>query len=725
MSVHNSVFMNTIKKVCLLLVASGLVHGVALGQKEFTITEATNGLATTLAVQGIKQGSWRPGTNTFYHVEKTDGVETWRSIDFPADRPGDVVSLSRLNKAIGGDMKAMPLFTWLDKDHVYINNGGKLYLGTFNDDKVSWKLWQTLPESAQNVSVDASRNIAYTIDNNLQMVTPAGKVIKVTNNANKNIISGQAVHRNEFGIDKGIFLSPKGSYLAYYRMDQTMVKDYPIMNWANDPATADMIKYPMAGGTSHQVTLCIYNPANGGNVMLKTDGPKDQYLTSVTWSPDEKYIFVGILNRKQNNLQMNKYDARTGAKVKTLFVETDDKYVEPQHPLYFIPGSDDKFIWWSQRNGYMHLYLHNTNGDLLTRVTKGDWLVNEIAGYNKATNEVIFTGTKESPLEKHAYAANIETGDIRRLDEGEGTHQVFVSDDGKYMYDAYNSETNPRTSVIRAVTGGYSKILLTSKDPLAGYSRAEVRNVTLKASNNTPLYGKLILPPDFDAAKKYPVIVYLYNGPHVQLVRNAFPASGNLWYEYMAQKGYIVFTMDGRGSSNRGLDFEQAVFRKLGTVEMDDQLKGVAYLKSLPYVDENRLGVHGWSFGGFMTTSLMTRHAGIFKCGVAGGPVIDWKMYEAMYTERYMDTPEENPDGYEDANLLSKAKKLKGHLLMIHGANDDVVVWQHSVKFLKASVDEGTQLDYFIYPGHLHNVRGKDRVHLMQKISDYFDTYLK
>lgn len=715
--------MNTTKKVCLLLLMVGLSFS-AIAQKDFTITEATNGMATTLAVQGVKQGSWRPGSTSFFQVEKNGNTEFWKSTDFPDEDVDEVLTLSKLNKTLGSAMKAMPAFVWLDKDHVYFADGQKLVLGTFSGDDVDWKAWRTLPEKAQNVTVDARRNIAYTIDNNLYMVTAAGKEVRVTNNQNKNIVSGQAVHRSEFGIDKGIFLSPKGNYLAYYRMDQTMVKDYPIINWAADPATADIIKYPMAGGTSHQVTLCVYDPASGRNVVLKTGEGKDHYLTAVTWSPDEKYIFIGLLNRTQNHMSLNRYDAKTGALVNTLFEERDDKYVEPQHPLYFIPGSNDKFIWWSQRDNYMHLYLYNTSGSLLSRVTKGDWVVNEIAGYNASTNEIIITAAKESPMEKHAYAVNIDNGDLRRIDKGEGMHNIWVSDNGQYMYDAYNSETVPRKSLIRAVTGDYNKTLLVSEDPLRGYRRAEVRNVVLKANDGTPLYGKLILPPDFNQAKKYPVIVYLYNGPHVQLLHNSYPASGNLWYEYMAQRGYIIFTMDGRGSGNRGLAFEQATYRQLGTAEIQDQLKGVSYLKSLPYVDANRLGVHGWSFGGFMTTSLMLRNPGIFKCGVAGGPVIDWSMYEVMYTERYMGTPENNKAGYEKANLLTKAKSLEGDLLMIHGTSDDVVVWQHSVKFLKACVDEGVQLDYFVYPGHLHNVRGKDRVHLMQKITDYFDQHL-
>lgn len=717
--------MNRIKKVCLL------VAGVCLSlnspaQKNFTITEATNGLGTTLAVQGLKQASWRPGTNTFYQVEKVGDNEVWTATEYPGGEVTEVLTVSQVNKGTGMNLKSMPGFNWLDKDHLYIMDGKKMVLGTIDSDgDINWKPWYTQPEKAQNVSIDSRRNIAYTVDNNLHMVTSSGRVIKVTNSSNKDIVSGQAVHRNEFGIEKGIFQSPKGNYLAFYSMNQTMVNDYPIIDWASDPASAKNIKYPMAGGTSHQVILCVFNPATGATVTLKTGIGKDHYLTAVTWSPDEKYIYLALLNRGQNHLWLNKYDARTGNKLATLFEETDDKYVEPQHPLQFLPGSNDKFVWWSQRDGYMHLYLYNTDGRLVRQLTKGEWVVNEITGFNSVSNEIIFTSSMESPLEKHAYTVNWNTGDMYRIDKGEGMHYVTLSGKGDYIYDVYSSDNVVRRSVIRSIDGEVNETLLSSPDPLAAYDRAIVRNVTLDASDGTELYGKIILPPGFDPGRKYPVVVYLYNGPHAQLIHNSYPASGNLWIEYMAQRGYIVFTMDGRGSSNRGLAFEQAVFRRLGTVEMEDQLAGVDYLKSLPYVDADRMGVHGWSFGGFMTTSLMLRHPGVFKCGVAGGPVIDWRMYEVMYTERYMDTPGENPEGYETSNILTKVKNLEGKLLVIHGANDDVVVWQQSVKFLKACVDEGVQVDYFIYPGHPHNVRGKDRVHLMQKITDYFDLYLK
>ena len=362
---------------------------------------------------------------------------------------------------------------------------------------------------------------------------------------------------------------------------------------------------------------------------------------------------------------------------------------------------------------------------MVKQITKGDWLVNEILGFNEKKKEIYFSSTKETPLEKHLYKVNWQTTKITRLDKDAGVHNGILSKDGTHLYDVFANASTPRIANIINTQSLQTKNILTAENPLKNFQRPEIQNITLKADDGTPLYGKLILPTDFDKTKKYPVIVYLYNGPHLQLVTNNFPASGNLWYEYMAQRGYIVFTMDGRGSSNRGKQVEQAVFRHLGETEMKDQLKGVEYLKSLPFVNAEKMGIHGWSFGGFMTTSFMLKYPEVFKAGVAGGPVIDWTLYEIMYTERYMDTPKENPEGYAKANLLDKVQNLKGKLLMIHGAQDDVVVWQHSVKFLKSAVDKGVQLDYFVYPGHPHNVSGKDRVHLMQKVTDYFDLYLK
>ena len=691
--------------------------------QKFTIAESVNGLRGNLAVKNIAQFSWSDDSKSFYQGVKNAYLVT----DVQSLKQDTLISLYELNKNLSPEnqLKTFPRITFINKDKGYFTQKSK-YFWVEKSGK-EWKLkdWISLDEKAENIEMFSNNaGFVYTINNNL-FVNKSGKIIPVTADQNEDIVNGQAVHQREFGITKGTFISPDNSKIAFYRMDQTMVTSYPIIDWSVTPAANKNIKYPMAGTASHHVTLGIFDIKSNKKIFLNIEGDPEQYLTAITWSPDSRSIFVGVLNRDQNHLQMNQYNASNGTLMKTIFEEKSDIYVEPQHELTFFPNSNTDFIWQSQRTGYNHLFHYNLEKGMVSQLTKGDWLVTDLLGFNEKKKEIFYVSTQETPLEKHLYKINWSNFKTERLDLEPGIHTGILSKDGSQLYDSYSNATSPRVvNLINTITDK-SKNILTSENTLTKYQRPEVKNVTLKADDGTPLYGKIILPTDFDANKKYPVIVYLYNGPHLQLVTNSFPASGNLWYEFMAQKGYVIFTMDGRGSSNRGLKFEQAIFRSAGETEMKDQIKGVEYLKSLPYVDAQKMGIHGWSYGGFMTTSFMLKHPEIFKVGVAGGPVIDWNMYEIMYTERYMDSPKTNPEGYKKANLLDKVQNLKGNLLMIHGAQDNVVVWQHSMKFLKAAVDHGVQLDYFVYPGHEHNVIGKDRVHLMQKVTDYFDEYLK
>lgn len=709
------------RKITLAILGIALWSSVAAQSKNYTMQDATLGLRSNLAPENFKQFYWLGDQNAFVYTKDNTVIKT----EVPSMKSSTFFTLADFNNAIFGkdSLKSISTINW-DNKKPYVKIGNILYVLDEQQPNLKFSQWLPLPAKSANLKVK-DNVVAYTIENNLFFVDRNGKTHEVTNDTQKTIVNGQSVHRNEFGIDGGIFISPQNNLLAFYRMDESMVADYPIIDWSVTPAINKNINYPMAGGTSHEVLLGVFNPSSGKTVYMQTGAPKDQYLTAVTWAPDEQSIYIALLNREQNHMRLNQYNASTGAFMKTLFEEKDDKYVEPQHPLYFLPNNNNEFLWWSARSGFHHLYRYNVNGKLLNTVTKGDWLVNDIVGVNAKKNEIIITATKESPLEKHGYAVNWKNGKMRRLDIAPGVHSIEANKTGNYILDRYSNATTPRVIEVADIQGKFRNRVLTATDPLKDYYRPKVEQVQLKADDGTPLYGKLVYPMNFDASKKYPVIVYLYNGPHVQLITNSYPASGNLWYEYLAQNGYVVFSMDGRGSANRGQKFEQAVFRQLGTVEMNDQLKGVDYLKTLPFVDAERMGVHGWSFGGFMTTSLMLRHPNVFKVGVAGGPVIDWRMYEVMYTERYMDTPQENPKGYEDNDLLTKVDQLKGKLLMVHGAQDNVVVWQHSMKFVKACVDKGIQLDYFVYPGHEHNVLGKDRIHLMQKITDYFDEYLK
>jgi dipeptidyl-peptidase-4 len=457
---------------------------------------------------------------------------------------------------------------------------------------------------------------------------------------------------------------------------------------------------------------------------MKVEGPRDQYLTNVAWSPDGKMIYIAIVNREQNHYKLNEYDAVTGDFKRTLLEEKDDKYTEPQHPMVFVKNNPSQFIWQSRKDGFNHLYLYGIDGRLIRQLTKGAWEVKAENGFDAKGDNLFFHANKEKPVNQDFYSVNLKTGKITRLTRDDGFHIVMASEKGDLFVDNFSSCYVPREIRIIHPQKGTGKTIFEAGNPLKQYKTGNWRLFSIKNDKGDDLYCRIFTPADFDSTKKYPVLVYLYNGPHSQLVTNTWMANGEVWYQYMAQKGFIVFTVDGRGTNWRGKEWEQAIFRQIGKVEMEDQLKGVAYLKSLPYVDAERIGVHGWSYGGFMTTSLMTRQPGVYKVGVAGGPVIDWSYYEVMYGERYMDRPEENKEGYEGNNLLNHVDKLKGKLLMIHGAQDDVVVWQHSIKYLRKAIDQGVQLDYFVYPGHMHNVLGKDRAHLMEKVCNYFIEHL-
>ena len=563
-------------------------------------------------------------------------------------------------------------------------------------------------------------------DNNLFLLSPDGSSSQLTTDGSPTLVYGQSVHQNEFGISGGLFWSPDGSRLAFYRMDQSMVSAYPLVHTNVRKATEEKLYYPMAGMPSHHVTLGIYDVASGKTTYLKTGEPKEKYLTNISWAPDSKTIYIAEVNREQSHMDLKAYDPATGDYIKTLFSEHNDKYIEPQWPMRFIPGRDREFVWQTRRDGYTHLYRYNVDGKLLGQITRGAWEVTDFLGFADGGKTLVYTSTQLSPIDRVVASVSIDGRKTRLLTPQAGWHSAQLSADGKHLLDTYESLKNPTENRLVAVASGKAlATLYQSKDPEADFINPEITFGTIKAADGvTDLHYRLLKPTNFDPAKKYPTIVYVYNGPHAQLVQNRFHAGCLGWDLYMATKGFVVFTVDGRGSAHRGAAFEQVIHRHLGKNEMADQMKGVDFLKSLPYVDADRIGVAGWSYGGFMTTNLMLTHPEVFKVGVAGGAVTDWARYEIMYGERYMDSPQENPEGYKETNLSLRAANLKGRLLLIHGTIDPTVVWQHTQLFVDACVKAGTYPDYMIYPEHKHNVLGVDRVHLNYTMARYFMDHL-
>ena len=606
---------------------------------------------------------------------------------------------------------------------------------------VNWKtkqlVWKqdTKDESFADWNAQ-SRAVAFVKGENLYVCNAQGTHKQLTKDGSRDIVYGQSVHRDEFGIYKGTFWSNDGQKLAFYRMDQSMVADYPLVDIDTRIATETPIRYPMAGEKSHLVTVGIYDLKTDKTVYLNTGDPTDRYFTNIAWSPDGKLIYLIELNRAQNHYSLDAYDATTGNKTATLYTESSDKYVHPMHAITFLPWDNSRFILQSEKDGYNHLYLFDTSRKQIKQLTTGKWIVIDLMGFNAKTKEAIILSTEASPIQNNLYAVNLQTGARRLLDNGKGchanttgeggSHKIALSSSGQWILDSYTEPTVPRNIDIVNVASAKATRYFTADNPWKGYTVPEYSCGTIKAADGTTdLYYRMVKPTNFDPNKKYPTIIYVYGGPGVRNVEARWHYWSRGWETYMAQKGYLLFILDNRGSSARGLAFEQATFHHLGVEEVKDQMKGVEYLTSLPYVDKDRMGVHGWSFGGFMTTNLITTHPEVFKVGVAGGPVIDWKWYEVMYGERYMGTPQNNPKGYAESSLLPKAKNLKGKLQIITGMNDPVVVPQHCLNFLQECIKVGTQPDFFVYPGEPHNMRGHQSTHLHERISQYFDDYLK
>ena len=700
----------------LLFVVSLLISFSGFAQtKKLTLEDAVMQQNRNFRADKLLGFQWIPNSNKYMFFG--DSGRKLMMATTADSKATEIITLADMNKAMDAEFKTFSGISWKDTNNFLLTDGRKYY--EYNLQAKTAKRMSQLPEGAENAEYDESKsNLAYTEKNNLYIIDSNNVRVDVTYETNEAIVSGQFFARNEFGISKGTFWSPKSTYLAFYQKDQTDVADYPILDIATTPGKLENIKYPMIGQKSERPKVGIYNLKTKQTVYISPRGDTDDYLTNLAWTPDEKYLLIAELNRGQNHMHFNLYDASNGVFLRTLFEEKSTTWVEPEHAAFFPSAKSNNFIWISEKDGFDNLYYYTIEGKLIKQLTANKFVAKDIIGTNPAGTAIYFYATGPNPLNMLAYKVDLK-GKQTLITKNEGVHTVAVSTDGNYIFDEYSNHSTPSRSLI------YDKSLksttiLESANKYVGYQLGTADIKTIKAADGkTDLYTRMIKPSNFDPSKKYPVFVYVYGGPHAQMINNSYLDGANLWMYWMAEQGYLVFTVDNRGSENRGVAFESIIHGQLGVVEIDDQMKGVEYLKSLPYVDGNRLAIHGWSYGGFMTTSIMLRKPDAFKVGVAGGPVTDWKYYEVMYGERYMDTPLENQKGFDTSSTLNYVKDLKGKLLLIHGTSDDVVVMQNNFALIKKFVEAGKQIDFFPYPMHKHNVQGKDRVHLMQKVLDY------
>lgn len=722
------------KKLTLLLL---LASSMAYGQRNLNIEETVFG-PRTYAPTALVSSNWVPNSNNFSYLDK--GYQNLVQKNAPNNGAEEIILSkvelqSALQAKLPNDRINLQIFPsdykWEDANTISFSLHTKQAQYQIAFDIKNKKIVHLLASDAtatnQEYATDYSK-VAYLIGNNIQIKDAAGRLTSVTIDTIDGILNGSDyTHRQEFGIKKGMWWNPQNDKLLYYRKDETMVSKYPLIQWDTRVASVKDIRYPMAGMKSEEVTLVIYDTQTNQKITLATGEPKEQFLTAVTWDPSGKSIYVGVLNREQNHLKINQYNTKDGRFIKTLFEETASTWVEPQNDLLFLPNNPKQFIYQSDREGFNQLYLYNTDGKLIKKLGHQNLIVQQLGDFSPKGDLLYYTGVTNDGLDRQLFSVELKTGKTTQLTQGPGTHNAKVNSDGTYILDQFSNLTTPNIVQIKGTKSGKVDKIVESTNPFLGkINPPKIEFVTLTSADGvTPLTGRIIYPNDFDANKKYPVMYYLYGGSHSQLVTNKWLGGAGYFDMYMAQQGYIVFTMDNRGTDARGRAFATATHRQLGQAEMADQMKGIEYLKSKSFVDQSKMGIFGWSFGGFMTTSFMIHHNDIFKAAVAGGPVMDWKYYEVMYGERYMDMTQENPEGYKLTSLIDKADQLKGDLLIIHGAQDPVVVQQHSMEFVEACIKAGKQVDYFLYPTHEHNVSGKDRIHMYEKIARYFDLHLK
>ena len=673
---------------------------------------------TELSPQKLKQLQWLPFTHNFSYINNSQDL----IITNINNKVISHISLETLNTHLKTPFETFPEISWIDEQRFWLKHEENIIIYDTNSGVVEQA--NILEEGAENIEVFSPYLIAYTVGSNL-FLSNAGTITALTHNTESSqILSGHSVHRQEFGIKKGIFWSPHGTSLAYYHMDQSMVDDYPFEDFLAYPIIINNIKYPMVGRKNHEVKLITYNLESKEHITLDTQGPLDQYLSNVSWTSDDR-ILLNILNRSQNHIKTYLFDITHTKNQDLMFEYQAKKYINPHFDFYTTSQYPHEVYLCSPHGGWAQLYKINTQNKSMSLLTPEPKDIAEVIGFKASGAYFFYTAFHTETPSRHGYLFNRQNNTITNLTrDHDGLHEIIPSDDGLFILDIFSSQSAPYEVNLIDQEGKVLNNIYKSPEPLTDYKQNIIKIIKLRcADDKYDLFGRIIYPPGFSPTNRYPAILYVYGGPGVQLIQDSWGAP--LWQTMMAQKGYIIFSLDNRGSAHRGQDFEQETYRALGQEEVRDQMKGVEYLRSLDYVDMSRLGVHGWSFGGYMTIALMLKNPGVFKAGLEGGGVIDWTNYESPYTERYMGLLSENPSGYEKSNLLNFVDKLEDDLMLITGTHDDVVVPRHTKLFISKAIEHGKRIDTFFYPYGKHHFDTKSQFHLYDKMTTYFDEKLK
>lgn len=585
--------------------------------------------------------------------------------------------------------------------------------------------------------------VAFVRGNNLYIknLSDEKETAVTTDGKFNHIINGSTdwVYEEEFAFAKAFEWSPDGKKIAYYRFDETLVPEYNMQLWGNLYPDDYRFKYPKAGEKNSTIAIRVYDLDSKGHMNMDLGMEKDIYIPRMQWTTNSNLLSITRMNRLQNQRDILHADASTGL-ASTILTEVSKAYVDADFTDDLVYLQDGQhFIYSSEQSGFKHLYMYSMNGELVRQLTAGSWEVTNLDGIDEKNHIIYFTSTAVSPLERHFYRLDISLPKSKskkykapqpvKLSEKPGTNSVHLNQDFTYYIEYNSSATTPANVSLRTASGGEVVRVLEDNKRLAEkvkeYDIVFPEFFQFETTFGDSLNGWMLKPADFDPSRKYPVLMFVYGGPGSQTVVNSWGGRDFYWYQMLQKKGYIVVSIDNRGTGGRGAAFRQVTYAQLGKLETEDQIEGAKYLGNLPYIDKSRIGIWGWSYGGYMSSLCMTVGAGYFKTGIAVAPVTTWRYYDTIYTERFLKRPQDNPSGYDDNSPITHAAKLKGKFLLIHGTADDNVHFQNAVDFTEALINTGRDFDSFYYPNKNHGIGGmQTRFHLYKMMTRYLEENL-
>lgn len=730
------------------LVTAGLllisvVSPVSLAQ------EATAAAAKELTVQRIYSQpslsghltrgiSWSPDNKQLSYFEskgsgKSAHMEFW-VLDATSGERKLLISSDKLESALPAektkDTQATGLGRHAPADYLWAPNGDALLF--VGPTALAWFDLKTQSAhtltSGKGAIADAKispdgKMVSFIRDHNLWLLNLAdGKESAFTKGGTEEIRKGELdwVYPEELEIKTAYWWSPDSASIAYLEMDERKVLQFPMVDFASFTGETEMERYPVPGTPNPVVHVYIAPVKGGAEHLVDTGSDNEIYIPRVNWLPDSKHLAVQRLNRPQTTLDLLIADAATG-KTQVCLTQKDMYWINVTDDLYFLKDGK-RFLWSNESTGYRHLYLYGLDGKQLTQLTKGEWEVAGVDALDEVKGTVYFTSTEKSPMERHLYRVGLDGTGFARITKSDGTHDVKFSNDSSTFLDTFsNTSTPPRQDLFSADGVKLSSVNENQVAELASYGLSPVEFLSVRSHDGISLNAMMIKPPHFNPERRYPVLVYTYGGPHAQVVRNAWGGATFLWHQLMAQKGYIIFALDNRGSAGRGHLFEEPIHYRFGAQEMSDQRDGLIYLKKLPFVDPTRVGIWGWSYGGHMTLHAMFEDPEEFKAGFAGGPVVDWHYYDTIYTERYLGLLPEHEESYQESSPVENAKNLKGKLLIAHGTGDDNVHFSNTLRVIDELIETGKYVEVMAFPGRGHGVTDPPaRRVLMERVTKFF-----